>query len=74
MKVSLAAQVMSHTVAASLKALVATGKDYCSVSIIYCILLCKEWLMRIMRASLQSNYPQIPVVIKQTSLPSSRIS
>jgi hypothetical protein len=31
MKVSLAAQVMSHTVAASLKTLVATGKNHCTV-------------------------------------------
>jgi hypothetical protein len=29
MKVNLAAQVMSHMVAASLSALVATGKDHC---------------------------------------------
>jgi hypothetical protein len=39
MKVSLAAHVMSHTVAASLNALVATGKDHCTVYINYCILL-----------------------------------
>jgi hypothetical protein len=31
MKVSFAAQVMSHTVATSLSALVATGKDHCTV-------------------------------------------
>jgi hypothetical protein len=31
MKVSLAAQVISHTVAASLNALVATGKDHCTL-------------------------------------------
>jgi hypothetical protein len=31
MKVNLAAQVMSYTVAASLSALVATGKDQCTV-------------------------------------------
>jgi hypothetical protein len=31
MKVNLAAQVMSHTVAASLNAIVATGKDHCAL-------------------------------------------
>jgi hypothetical protein len=31
MKVNLAAQVMSHTVAAGLNTLVATGKDHCTV-------------------------------------------
>jgi hypothetical protein len=31
MKVNLAAQVVSHTVAASLNALVATGKEHCAL-------------------------------------------
>jgi hypothetical protein len=31
MKVNLAAQIMSHIVAASLNALVATGKEHCTV-------------------------------------------
>jgi hypothetical protein len=31
MTVNLAAQVMSHTVAESLNALVATGKDHCTI-------------------------------------------
>jgi hypothetical protein len=39
MKVSLAAQVMSHAVAASFNSLVATGKDHCTVPMNYYILL-----------------------------------
>jgi hypothetical protein len=37
-KANLAAQVMSHTVAASLSALVATGKDQCTVCYNYILL------------------------------------
>jgi hypothetical protein len=39
MKVSFAAHVMSHTVAASLNALVATGKDHCTVCFELCSLM-----------------------------------
>jgi hypothetical protein len=58
-------------IATSHNALVATGKDCCTVDReLYSGK--KEWLMRIMRASFQSC-PQNPVVIKQTQLPSSFI-
>jgi hypothetical protein len=40
MKVNLAAQVMSHTVAAGLSTLVATGKDHCTVC--YELFFCYE--------------------------------
>jgi hypothetical protein len=56
---------MSHTVAASLSALVATGKDQCTVCYNY-ILLWKKCLVRTMRASFWSYFPQKPVTIKHT--------
>jgi hypothetical protein len=39
MKVNLAAQVMSHTVAASLNVLVASGKEHCTVCCELCALM-----------------------------------
>jgi hypothetical protein len=56
---------MSHTVAASLNALVATDKGQ---SMHCMLLLWMKWL--IMRTSFKSYCPQNPVVIKQTSVSS----
>jgi hypothetical protein len=58
MKVSLAAQSMSHTVAAGLNALVAAGKDQS----MHCMLVMK-WL--IMRTSFQLHCPQNADLIKR---------
>jgi hypothetical protein len=74
MNVSLAAQMMGHT-AVSLKALVVTGKDYCTLCYeLYSYSVIKKWLMRIMGDSFQSYCSQNQVVIKQTSFSSSFIA
>jgi hypothetical protein len=64
-KVNLPAWLMSHTVAASLNAIVATGKDHCTTN---CILLWKKWVMSTMKTSFQSYcHPPSPWTKSRTN-------